>query len=131
MSNKYPVLVRRYLAALIDGAVLMFSFWLVGYTIQALGYKPNEASLWLYAIPLFLYEPTLSSKLFTLGQFMLRFRVKKDNEETNIALWQAYTRVIFKIILGWVSFMTLPARADRKAIHDIVAKTIVVNVQRR
>ena len=129
MNNKYPSLVRRYLAALIDGILLIFSLWVVGYIMQSLGYDPNNISIWFYAIPFILYEPLMTSKLFTLGQFILRFRVKKEDQESKISLWQAYTRIFFKFLLGWVSFMTLPVREDKKAIHDIVAKTIVVEAQ--
>jgi uncharacterized RDD family membrane protein YckC len=34
--------------------------------------------------------------------------------------------VVVKALLGIISFLTLPARQDRRAIHDLAARTLVV-----
>jgi hypothetical protein len=35
-------------------------------------------------------------------------------------------RMLVKYLLGIVSFLTVPARKDRRAIHDLSADTIVI-----
>jgi uncharacterized RDD family membrane protein YckC len=71
------------------------------------------------------YEPLLTSFFCTIGQAIMGFRVRKV-AGGRISVVQAYVRVIVKYLLGMLSFLTMPARADRRAIHDLAAGTIVV-----
>jgi uncharacterized RDD family membrane protein YckC len=42
-----------------------------------------------------------------------------------IGVAQAVGRMLVKYLLGIISFLTVPARQDRRAIHDLSADTIV------
>jgi hypothetical protein len=43
-----------------------------------------------------------------------------------VPIWRLHMRVVVKSVLGIISFLTLPARRDRRAIHDLAANTLVV-----
>jgi len=45
-----------------------------------------------------------------------------------MTLLQAYIRFITKILLGWLSFLTINMNKDRRAIHDLVASTVMIKV---
>lgn len=126
MKEQYPILVRRYLASLID---TLFSFAiavLVGKCLIAKGFTLDGVSALILVIPFLVYEPILTSYFATLGQFIFRFRVRKLDHKSRISPIHAYFRYFIKITLGIVSLLTIPARKDRRAVHDLAAESIVV-----
>jgi uncharacterized RDD family membrane protein YckC len=64
--------------------------------------------------------------LCTLGQAVMRFRVRKADDLSRVSLVQVYIRIVVKYLLGVISFLTMPARRDRRAIHDLAGGTIVI-----
>ena len=44
----------------------------------------------------------------------------------HISLLQAYVRLLVKYCLGVISVLTIPARQDRRAIHDFATETVVI-----
>src|SRR5262245_19298433 len=117
---RYPNLVRRYLAAMIDGVIVILLVVLMGRLASYLGLEQGIA-LFFAAIAVALYEPFLTAFLFTVGQGVMRFRVRDLESGARVPLGRVYLRVVIKAVLGIVSFLTLPARADRRAIHDLAA----------
>ena len=121
----YPNLLRRYLGSLIDVILLIV---LIGVIARSAFYVPIEErwdALPLIALVL-IYEPLFTSYLCTLGQATMRFRVRDAKTGRRISLWRAYIRFLVKGVLGIISFLTLPARVDRRAIHDLAAGTLVI-----
>ena len=54
-------------------------------------------------------------------------RVKKDNDQLkNISFPYAVIRFIIKISLGWISLLTIYGNEKGTAIHDYLAKSVVV-----
>lgn len=127
MSTHYPILLRRYLASLLDLLIPLGFAALIGKTLS-IDTEPTISATWLVLlVPFLIYEPLLTAFYATIGQLIFKFRVRKLNEIHRISIGQAFLRLIAKYALGGVSFLTLPARADRKAIHDLVSGSIVVN----
>ena len=122
---RYPNLLRRYLAALIDGVIVILLIVLMGRLASYLG-RDQGFALFLAAIAVALYEPFLTAFLFTVGQGVMRFRVRDLETGARVPLGRVYLRVVVKAVLGIVSFLTLPARRDRRAIHDLAAGTLVL-----
>jgi uncharacterized RDD family membrane protein YckC len=121
---KYPNVLRRYLATLID----MFALWCIVYGVSRL---PNFAEsgavmYWALGLALLLYEPMLTTYACTLGQALMRIRVRTPDGLKRVRLDQAIGRMIVKYLLGMISFLTVPARKDRRAIHDLSSGTIVI-----
>jgi uncharacterized RDD family membrane protein YckC len=124
LRGHYPALVRRYIGSLID---FVFLITLIGLVARAPFYAPSHPLHHLGLLAIFVvYEPFLTCFFCTLGQALMRFRVRDLKTGARIPLWRSYIRLVTKCTLGLVSFVTLPARSDRRAIHDLVANTIVV-----
>jgi uncharacterized RDD family membrane protein YckC len=83
----------------------------------------------LFALVFLNYEPVLTRFLCTAGQAVMRFRVREMTSGSPPPIWRLYIRVVVKASLGLISFLTLPARADRRAIHDLAANTLVVEAR--
>lgn len=131
MQEKYPNLLRRYLAAVLDFCFILFLLWAISRAFISIGYKNEEIGGWPFLLPFLLYEPILSSRFATLGQLVFSFRVRKSSEIEKADIWQTIPRTILKYILGFISFITMPARQDRRALHDLITNTIVVNARNK
>jgi uncharacterized RDD family membrane protein YckC len=120
----YPNAFRRYVATVVDAVVgwgLLFSFVRLG---AATGLDSVAVALGIGAVAL--YEPLSTVYGCTLGQMLMRFRVRTVDGLNRIGIVQAYGRFVLKYLLGIVSFLTMPARSDRRAIHDLASETIVI-----
>jgi uncharacterized RDD family membrane protein YckC len=121
---QYPNALRRYLATLVDMAVMWAGIFLIARLQVATG--SDALAYTLVAALLLFYEPMLTVYASTLGQVVMRFKVRTPGDLRRIRLAQAYARFVVKYLLGVISFLTMPTRSDRRAIHDLAAETIVV-----
>lgn len=83
--------------------------------------------LLLFAVFAATYDPLLTVFGATLGQFLMRFRVRNRSDGRRISILRAYVRFVIKALLGALSLVTVATRKDRRALHDMAAKTIVIN----
>ncbi len=123
----YPSVFRRYLGTLLDGVLL----FLVLLAIAKIG-VPAGSDRWLlvlFGALVLLYEPMLTVYWCTLGQALMRMRVRDEKTLGRISVSQAYSRLVIKYLLGWVSFLSLPFQKRRQAIHDLVTNTVVVETR--
>lgn len=124
----YPTLFRRYLGALIDGLVVLGAMIGGGLIIADVG--PQLTWLrgaWLGFV-LLGYEPLFTSLAATIGQRVMRFRVRRQIDHTrNISIAAAYLRFSIKLLLGIVSFFTMGFDAEQRALHDMAAGSVVIN----
>lgn len=121
---RYPNILRRYLATVVDIGVIWFFIYLISRLPALTGSDALAYSL--CGILILLYEPLLTTYASTPGQALMRFKVRTKDGLKRIGLSQAYGRFIVKYLLGVISLLTIPARKDRRAIHDLAADTIVV-----
>ncbi|MES1198207.1 MAG: RDD family protein, partial [Chitinophagaceae bacterium] len=64
---------------------------------------------------------------FTLGNFIKGIRVRQySNKVKRINIFQAILRYIFKIALGWLSFITIHSNPEKRAIHDFVSGSVMI-----
>ena len=126
MPNKYPILIRRYLAAVLDISIALSCAILLVKLLVLSGVDRDDLYFLVFYLPFLLYEPLLTSKAATVGQLIFRFRVRKIDEKTKIDISHAYARLLIKLLLGWISLLTVPWREDRRAIHDLAVGSIVV-----
>jgi uncharacterized RDD family membrane protein YckC len=99
--------------------------------IARVGVTP-ESEAWvlaLFGLLVVLYEPILTVYWCTLGQAAMRMRVRDEKTLERISISQAYTRVLVKYFLGWISFLTLPFQKRRQAVHDLFTNTLVVEAR--
>ena len=128
MVPRYPTIMRRYAATLIDFWLLLFALGIPSLLQlkedQAIPIRTGTFVLFL------LYEPILSSRLCTLGQLIAGVRVRRQEDgETKISIWRGYVRLMVKVLLGAISFLMIPFSPQRRAIHDFAAQSVVVRAQ--
>lgn len=123
----YPSLSDRIQSTFIDtiviiAAMAVASSWLDG---------NEEAPDWIRAALFFgiwgVYEPVATSLGGTVGNLVKGIRVRAvSNPARRIHLLQALLRYAFKVGLGWVSFLTMHSNHQRRAIHDLVAGSVMI-----
>ncbi len=122
----YPSLLKRVQSTFIDGLI---TFFLIGvFTVVANFINIESITLKILAIILGLsYEPLLIKSYRTIGQRIVRIKVINIQNGEKVNLFNAYKRFFFKTLLGWVSFLIMFNNDKRRAIHDYIAGTVVVN----
>ena len=119
----YPSLLRRFLAAQIDILVVLFLLYLYGHSPLYDGRAETIWPMWLFV----LYEPVFTRYGCTLGQLLMRFRVRTFPAQGKVPIWRGLVRVCVKYLLGILSFFLMPRQPQRRAIHDLIAGTIVLD----
>lgn len=126
---RFPPLVKRYKALLID-VILLFTVMIITMImVDDTEYRtPVMVSLGLILV--LTYEPVLTVYSATIGQRLMKIRVRDINDPSRpIHLGLAYVRVVVKDLLGWLSFISIHFNAEHRAIHDILGSSIVIDVR--
>lgn len=128
MEEKYPFMIERIQSILIDSILVIACMILFSDVLSNFKDVPN----WLRAlllISLFLYEPIATTFGGTIGNNIKGIRVRKNGDEVqSINFFQALIRYFFKLLLGWLSFITIFSSDKKRAIHDIISGTVMVKV---
>lgn len=125
---EYPSLLQRIQSTVIDWLVilgLMVFFAQIANQIENIPVVVRGIFLGL----ILLYEPLCITFGCTLGNYLLKIRVRQnENELQKINIFQAVIRYVVKIFLGWISFVTIHANAKKRAIHDIAASSVMIKI---
>jgi uncharacterized RDD family membrane protein YckC len=124
---RYPNLLRRYLASLIDG-VFVFGLFVL-YMRDPLRFARSQDVLYWPLLLLVLYEPLFTRYLCTLGQLVTGIRVRSEPGGQRVPVWRVFIRLFVKYLLGFISFIFMPGHSRKRAIHDLAAGTIVVDAR--
>jgi uncharacterized RDD family membrane protein YckC len=124
----YPRLIRRVRAVLIDSVLLpvsIFSTLIVG---DALGVTSTFAKAMLFGLPVFVLEPALVAFTGgTVGHHLMKIRITRLDGMGNINILAATVRFVVKLLLGWLSFIFVLTTTKHQAVHDLVARSLVVH----
>lgn len=124
----YGSLVKRVKATLIDFIIIMVLGLLVSEVFSRINDLPDYARIIAFCFVFFLYDPIFVSLFgYTIGQFLLGLRVRRNNNESFKILFPiAFIRFILKVVLGWISLLTITGNNKKMAIHDMVANSVVI-----
>ena len=80
-----------------------------------------------------LYDPLFISIYGgTIGHSYSNINVKSEKEVTkNISFVMAVIRFLIKTSLGWISLLTVTSNSKKQALHDLVAKSIVLETKNK
>ena len=122
-----PTIKTRYISILIDSICLL----LIAFGISALFEKNADVSGLVRGITIVIviifYEPILVTLGCTIGQLFMNIRVRDfRNPEKKLSFYLVIVRFIIKIILGWLSFLTVTFNINRRAIHDLASGSIMI-----
>lgn len=118
------------MSSVIDGVFIVLMMIIIGYLFQNDSQMVMKVRVATMIFLFFIYEPLCTSKLYTIGQKLTGIRVRSMGTTQKITLPRAYLRIVFKLSLGLISFFTLPFTRYRRAIHDLVAGSLVINCQK-
>lgn len=123
---KFPYLLNRYKAALIDVLILFVAFAAIMLVIQNPDLRPY--AFIFYVIIAISYEPIMISFFSgTIGHSIMRIEIKNiDDIEKNISVIEAILRGVTKLLLGWVSFVTINFNPEHRAIHDFIGNSVAI-----
>lgn len=129
MPKIYPELGDRYRSLTVDTLVIIGLMFVAAYIFEAWPSAPEKARIWAFILIWAGYEPITTTCGSTLGNYLMKIRVRRvGNEAQRINLVQAYARYAVKVMLGWLSFLTMGGNAKRRAIHDFASGAVVVKV---
>ena len=127
-EDNYPGVFDRIKAIMTDGIVVVVYMFVASYIFSLFESVPDNARIIAFVFIFLLYDPIFTS-LFggTIGHMMLGIRVKRESDEQkNILFHKAILRYLAKVLLGWVSLLTVSGNKKRKAIHDFLVGSVVV-----
>jgi uncharacterized RDD family membrane protein YckC len=131
MTVGYPTLVKRVQSIGIDGIFMFVLMFAVGAIIDKTGDAPGWLRAVLFIGIWFVYEPLAVSIGCTLGQYLMGLRVREAaNEKKKINIILSYVRFALKVLLGWISFLTIHTNPQRRAIHDLAAHSVMIEIKK-
>lgn len=131
LTFKKPALITRIKSTFADTCVIIILMLIASSILNNIEIESGVvrgATLVL----IFLYEPIMTSVGQTLGQLMMGLRVRQaesinsENSPKNINIFASIIRYITKLLLGWISLVTIHSNTYGQAIHDQVASSVMV-----
>lgn len=124
MASDYPPIISRYFASVIDVLVaFLIAFILGNYILNP--EAEQTAKIIFFITPFLVYEPVFTAYITTVGQLIFGFRVRQFNSNKRLSLIRTFIRFMVKYNLGFISVLTIPAREDRRALHDLASNSII------
>lgn len=129
MKEKYPFIIERIQSILIDSVLIIACMIIFSDVLSNFKNVPDTLRAFLL-ISLFLYEPIATTFGGTIGNNIKGIRVRKiSNEDQGINFFQALIRYFFKVLLGWISFVSIFSSSKNRALHDIISGTVMIKIQ--
>ena len=128
METEYARLFDRVKAAVMDSIVIIAAMYAITEIFTLFENIPDYARIIAAVFIFVLYEPIFVNRFGgTIGHSFNNISVKKDrNIDENISFPIALIRFLIKVLLGWISLLTITANKKGKAIHDFVANSVVI-----
>ena len=131
MEQEYPELKTRVQSTFIDGILMLLLMFTAAWVLDKAGMGDEEGGGIMKAIIFIsiwgIYEPLSTTLGATLGNYLMKIRVRKMTASgKRLNIFQAFVRFAFKFSLGWLSFLTISLTEQRRAIHDIVAGSVML-----
>ncbi|MBC7446575.1 MAG: RDD family protein [Hymenobacteraceae bacterium] len=125
-GSPFPSLLKRVQAAFVDMLLPLVSMFFLAAVLPGAAEWPTAGKVALGFICL-LYEPILTSRSLAVGQRLTGIRVRQHRaSDQPISFLMAYCRFIIKMLFGWASYLFIHANSPRRALHDLVAGSVVV-----
>ncbi len=118
-----PSLVLRIKSTLIDSLVIILLMLVMSSILGILKIESGMLRGICFALVI-LYEPILVTFGGTIGQRIMGLRVRnfysysKNKSTHNINIFYSLIRYFMKILLGWISLLTIHSDNYGQAIHD-------------
>lgn len=129
METKYPQLVDRIQSTFIDTILIVILMFACSGILDQFEHVPDWIRIIMFIGLFIAYEPLCMTLGATLGNYLKGIRVRNNLDTTKrISLFQAIIRYPVKVLLGWISFLTINSNQKRRAIHDLVSGTVMIKL---
>lgn len=129
MEEKYPQLAERIQSTFIDLFLIIILLFVFTNIIDRFDNVPDWVRIVLFIFLFIAYEPFCMTLGCTLGNYLKGIRVRKNLDPTKrINIFQAVARYPIKVLLGWVSFITINMNPKKRAIHDFVSGSVMIKL---
>lgn len=123
----YPTLLERFKALVLDAGIIIVSLIAAGLVFQSF----PEASGTVRGLVLIgiymLYEPVMVSLGGTIGHRVFGMVVRSHADRNRKVMFPlALVRSLVKWLLGWLSFISMIGNEERRSVHDIASRSIVL-----
>ena len=132
MEIRYPDLKTRIQSTFIDTMLMIALMFLSAWILDKINPSQQEEEDGMLRAIIFIsiwgvYEPVSMTLGSTLGNYLMKIKARDfPYSGKKMNLLQAYVRFIVKILLGWLSFLTINSNKERRAIHDLVGGTVMI-----
>jgi uncharacterized RDD family membrane protein YckC len=131
MIETYPDLSDRIQSSFIDVILIIVMMFLFASVLDHFANVPDWVRISMFAGLFMVYEPLCTFIGFTLGNYIKGIRVRKASDTTKrINIFSAISRYAVKILLGWVSFLTIHSNPKKRALHDFAAGSVMIRHRR-
>lgn len=129
-AYSYPGVSSRVKALFTDTVVMVIFMFLCSALFSQFESVANEARIIAIVFIFLLYDPLFTSFTgATLGHRLFGLRVRRaDDFNKNITLSMAMIRFLMKATLGWISLLAVQSNPHRKAMHDMLVGSVVIEV---
>jgi len=129
MLEKYPQLSDRIQSTFIDTILIIIMMFVFASILDKFENVPDWVRIVMFVGLFIVYEPLCMTIGATLGNFLKGIRVRKYSDSTKrINIFQAIIRYPIKVLLGWISFLTINSNPKRRAIHDLVSGSVMIKL---
>jgi uncharacterized RDD family membrane protein YckC len=129
MDDKFPPLSDRIQSTFIDSILLVILMFAFASILDKFENVPDWVRIVMFATLFVIYEPLCTTLGFTLGNYIKGIRVRKySNTTKKINFFQAIVRYPVKVVLGWISFLTINSNPHKRAIHDMASGSVMIKL---
>lgn len=129
MNNKYPELSVRIQSTFIDTLFIVVLMFLFSSILDRIQDPPEWLHIAMFVSIWVLYEPLCTTLGCTIGNYLKGIRVRRAGDHyRKINFFQALVRYATKLLLGWLSFLTIHQNLQRRAIHDMVSGSVMLKI---
>jgi len=125
--NIYLSLLKRVQSILIDNILIISAMFIIAGILSNYENVPDWVRITSFIMLVGVYEPLLMSTGGTIGNRLMKLQVRQYADETKrINIFQSYSRYFVKILLGWLSFITIHMNKHKRGIHDLAAGSVMI-----
>lgn len=127
VEQEYPFLGERVQSSFIDLLFIVLLMFIFSFFLDKAEDVQDWVRIVLFVFIWLIYEPLFTSLGSTIGNYVKGIRVRRhDATNKRISFPRALLRYIFKMALGWLSFITIHGDPEKRAIHDLVAGSVMI-----
>lgn len=124
----YPSLMERVKAIMTDTVIIIIMMIIFSYVFSSIDDLPDISRKIAFVFLVALYDPlTVAFLGGTPGHLINNLKVRRSYDHSRkLNIFISFIRYGIKLILGIVSFLTISAQSEKRAIHDLFTESIVL-----